>query len=276
MAYEIKYRITAATKSGVSSIVNIYEEDYVGSIIEYPCIDLQIQYIPRSDDTFEPIYVSQLNLSIDVTDDVENMPDFTTLNDRKYFIRVLSGANLDWQGWVLSDNVQYVFSTGRKQLAFNAIDALGMLEKIPFFITDETTLVDIFTAIFYIKTALLKLEYPLEYDIVSGVSFYADGMDNRTADPTADTLGQSYINYATFINDNQVATNCLEVLTKIVKSVGSRLFQAKGNFYIVPLTQFAQDSYYVTIYNSDGSVFDDAIYNSTGNIEGFNSNTSGL
>jgi hypothetical protein len=276
MAYEIKYRITAATKSDVTSIVNIYEDDYAGSIIEYPCISLQIQYIPRSDDTFEPIYVSQLNLSIDVTDDVENMPDFTTLDDRKYFVRVLSGGNLDWQGWVLSDNVQYIFSTGRKELAFNAIDGLGLLERIPFFITNDTTLVDIFTAIFYIKTAFLKLEYPLDYDIISGVSFYSEDMDNRTDDPAADTLGQSYINYATFIDDNQIATNCLDVLTKIVRSVGSRLFQAKGNFYIVPLTQFAQDSYYATIYNSDGSVFDDAIFESTGNIEGFTSNTSGL
>ena len=276
MAYAIKYRITAATKSDVTSIVNIYEDGYAGTIIEYPCISLQIQYIPRSDDTFEPIYVSQLNLSIDVTDNVANMPDFTTLNDRKYFVRVMSGSNIDWQGWVLSDNVQYIFSTGRKELAFNAIDGLGILERIPFFIADDTTLVDIFTAIFYIKTALLKLEYPLDYDIVSGVSFYSDDMDNRTDDPTADTLGQSYINYATFIDDNQIATNCLDVLTKIVRSVGSRLFQAKGNFYIVPLTQFAQDSYYVTIYNSDGTVFDDAIYESTGNIEGFAANTSGL
>jgi hypothetical protein len=276
MAYEIKYTITAATKSDVTSVVNIYEDGYAGAIIEYPCISLQIQYIPRSDDTFEPIYVSQLNLSIDVTDNVANMPDFTTLNDRKYFVRVMSGANLDWQGWVLSDNVQYIFSTGRKELAFNAIDGLGMLERIPFFIADDTTLVDLFTAIFYIKTALLILEYPLEYDIVSGVSFYAEGMDNRTDNLSADTLGQSYINYATFIDDNQIATNCLDVLTKIIRSVGSRLFQAKGNFYIVPLTQFAQDSYYVTIYNSDGSIFGNAIYNSTGNIEGFASNTSGL
>jgi len=276
MAYEIKYTITAATKSDVTSVVNIYEDGYAGAIIEYPCISLQIQYIPRSDDTFEPIYVSQLNLSIDVTDDVANMPDFTTLNDRKYFVRVTSGANLDWQGWVLSDNVQYIFSTGRKELAFNALDGLGMLERIPFFIADDTTLVDLFTAIFYIKTALLKLEYPLTYNIVSGVSFYSEDMDNRTDDPSADTLGQSYINYATFIDDNQIATNCLDVLTKIVRSVGSRLFQAQGNFFIVPLTQFAQDSYFVTFYDSDGLAFYDTIYDSTGNIEGFNSNTSGL
>ena len=38
MAYEIKYRITAATKSDVTSIVNIYEDGYDGEIIEYPCV----------------------------------------------------------------------------------------------------------------------------------------------------------------------------------------------------------------------------------------------
>ena len=56
MAYEIKYRITAATKSDVTSVLNIYEDGYDGEIIEYPCISLQLQYIPRSDDIFEPIF----------------------------------------------------------------------------------------------------------------------------------------------------------------------------------------------------------------------------
>ena len=276
MAYEIKYRITAATKSDVTSVLNIYEDGYDGEIIEYPCISLQLQYIPRSDDAFEPIYVSQLSVAIDVTDDVENMPDFTTLNDRKYFVKLLSGANVDFIGWVLSDNVQYVFSTGRKDLYFNAIDGLGMLETIPLPLSDETELVYVETAKDLISIALGKIGYPIDYKIISGVSFYADGMDNRDDDPSADGLAQSYINYATFINENQEATNCLDVLTRITKSFGSRLFQAKGNFYIVPLTQFAQDSYYATIYNSDGTIFDDSIISDSNQIQGFSSNTSGL
>jgi hypothetical protein len=276
MSYQTKYRITTATKADVISVVDIYEDGYVGDIIEYPCISLQVQYIPRSDDSFEPIYVSQLNLAIDVTDDVDNMPDFTTLNDRKYFIKVQSGDNIDFKGWILSDNVQFIFSTGRKQLSFNAVDGLGMLERIPFFIDNDATLVDLYTAIFYIKSALLNLQYPLDYQIISGVSFYAEGMDNRTDDLNADGLGQTYINYATFINDNQETINCLEVLTSIVKSFGSRLFQANGNFYIVPLTQFAQDSYYATIYESNGDLFDNELISNTGEIQGFANNTSGL
>jgi hypothetical protein len=130
MAYEIKYRITTASKSNVNSIVYLYEDAYAGSIIEYQATSLQLEYIPSSDDTFEPIYVSQLSLTIDVTDNIANMPNFTTLDDRKYFVRVVSGGVIDFQGWALSDDVQFSFNTGRKELSFNALDGLGMLERI--------------------------------------------------------------------------------------------------------------------------------------------------
>jgi len=276
MAYEIKYKATVATKSDVISYVYLYEDGYAGDIIEYPAVSLQLQYIPRSDDIFEPIYVSQLNVVLDVTDDLDNIPDFTTLNDRKYFVRLYNGENLEWQGWALSDNVQLSFSTGRKEIAFNALDGLGMLERIPFELPAEYTLNGTNKLIDYLSSSLLKLQYPFQYDIISGISFFAEGMDNRLDDLEADPLNQSYLNFATFVNDKQEATNCLDVITQIAKGFGARFFQANGNFFIVPLTEFAQDSYYSTIYNSDGTVFGAETQDLTGNIEGFAGNTSGL
>lgn len=276
MAYEIKYRTTAATKGNTEATINIYENDYIGDIIEYPCVNLQIQYIPRSDDIFEAIYVSELNLILDVTDDVDSMPDFTTLNDRKYFVRVLIDDTLQWQGWALSDNVQFSFTTGRKELVFNAIDGIGMLEKIPFPLPDEYTLTGNDTLINFIAGAFSKLEYPLDYNIVSGISFFAAGMDNRIDAAINDPLNQTYVNYATFVNDSQVANSCLSVITDIARSFGARLFQANGDFYIVPLTQLAQDSYYSTIYNSSGVATSAVTQSLNGNIEAFTGNTSGL
>ena len=276
MAYEIKYRVTVATKSDSINYVYLYEDGYEGEIIDYPCVGLQLQYIPRSDDIFEPIYVSQLNVVLDVTDDLNNIPDFTTLNDRKYFVRLYNGEELEWQGWALSDNVQLSFSTGRKELAFNALDGLGMLERITFELPAEYTLNGTNKLIDYLSSSLLKLEYPLDYSIVSGISFFAEGMDNRLDDLEADPLNQSYLNFATFVNDKQEATNCLDVITQISKGFGARFFQANGNFFIVPLTEFAQDSYYSTIYNSDGTVFGAETQDLTGNIEGYTGNTSGL
>ena len=276
MAYNIKYTITAASKSNVNSIVYLYEDGYTGSVIPYQATSLQLEYIPNSDDTFEPIYVSQLSLSIDVTDNIDNMPNFTTLDDRKYFVRVVSGGVIDFQGWALSDDVQFSFNTGRKELSFNALDGLGMLEKIKYNLPNTIYLTQLQKAITFIKDCLLELEYPLDYDIISGISFYAEGMTNRTGNLNADPLDQSYINYATIVNDNQETISCLEILTMIAKSFGARLFQANGNWHIISLTQFVQNSYYVTIYNSDGTLSGNSIYNTKGIIEGYTGNDTGL
>lgn len=276
MAYEIKYRITTASKSNVNSIVYLYEDAYAGSIIEYQATSLQLEYIPSSDDTFEPIYVSQLSLTIDVTDDIANMPNFTTLDDRKYFVKVVSGGTTDFQGWALSDDVQFSFNTGRKELSFNALDGLGMLERIKYDLPNTIYLTQVEKAIILIKDCLLKLEYPFDYDIISGISFYAEGMTNRTGNLNAEPLNQTYINYASIVNDNQETLSCLEILRMIIKSFGSRLFQANGNWNIVSITQFAQDSYYTTIYNSDGTLSGNAISSIKGIIEGYTGNDTGL
>ena len=276
MAYEIKYRITTASKSNVNSIVYLYEDAYAGSIIEYQATSLQLEYLPNSDDTFEPIYVSQLSLTIDVTDDIANMPNFTTLDDRKYFVKVVSGGVIDFQGWALSDDVQFSFNTGRKELSFNAIDGLGMLERIKYELPNTIYLTQVQKAITFIKDCLLELEYPFDYDIISGISFYAEGMTNRTTNLSAEPLNQTYINYATIVNDNQETLSCLDILTMITKSFGARLFQANGNWHIVSITQFAQDSYYTTIYNSDGTTSGNAISSIKGIIEGYTGNDTGL
>lgn len=276
MAYEIKYKIQAATKANTEATIYLYEDGYEGEIIEYPCLGIQLQYVPRSDDIFEPIYVSTLNMVLDVTDDVENMPDFTTLDDRKYFVTLEVDEAIQWKGWALSENVQFSFSTGRKELGFIAIDGLGMLERIPFGLSTDNELTGRRTLIDYISSALSKLQYPLTYNIISGISFFAEGMANRIDNQQNDPLNQTYLNYANFVNDNQNTTNCLDVLTQIAKSFGARLFQANGDFYIVSITQLAQDFYYSTIYLEDGSVFAGFTQSLTGNIEGYTGNESGL
>ena len=88
MAYNLKYRIISANKNDKIAVVEMYIDEAVASVIEYPATSIQLQYIPKSDDIYEPIYASQLNVSIDVTDNQNNLPDFTTLNDRKYLVKL--------------------------------------------------------------------------------------------------------------------------------------------------------------------------------------------
>jgi len=274
MAYANKYKITMATKSGSTSTLYLLEDGYSGSLIEYPAVSLQIQYLPKSDDIFEPIYASQLNVILDVTDDLTNMPDFTTLNDRKYLCQLYYNTTLEWQGWALSDYVQFSYTTGRKNLAFNAIDGLGMLERIPYPLPTNYTLVNRITCLSYLQTALASVGYTL--NVISGISFFSSGMLNRGNGAQYEPLKQSYLNYASVVDDNQTPYNCLQVISNIAKAYGSRLFQAQGKWYIVPLTEFAQSSYYFTEYNSSGTVVTSGTKSLTSQIQGYTGNTSGL
>jgi hypothetical protein len=271
MAYNRKYKITMATKSGSTSYLYLSENDYVGDLIEYPAETITIQYIPQSDDVFEAIYVAQLAVAIDVTDNLEQMPDFTELDDRKYFVELLNNdTDLDFEGWTISDVVQFGFSTGRRTLEFNAIDGLGLLGKIQFDNPTDETVLTRKKALFYVDSALSKIGFPTDLNIISGISFYGSGMINRDDDPEAEPLNQSYYQNLSFIGKTY-----LEVLTMIISGFGSRLFQAKGVWYIVPLTQIAADSYYYTLYQN-GIAIDSGSISDLGNIEGFGGNTSNL
>jgi len=271
MAYNRKYKITMATKSGGVSTLYLSQNDYVGSLIEYPAETISIQYIPQSDDVFEAIYVAQLAVAIDVTDNLEDMPDFTELDDRKYFVELFNDdTELDFEGWTISDVVQFGFSTGRRTLEFNAIDGLGLLGKIQFEKPTDETVLTRQTALFYINSALNKIAFPTDLNIISGISFYGSGMINRDDDPEAEPLNQSYYQNLSFIGKTY-----LEVLTMIISGFGSRLFQAKGVWYIVPLTQIAADSYYYTLYEN-GTAIDSGSISDLGNIEGYVGNVSNI
>ena len=276
MAYVNKYKITMATKSGSISILYMLEDGYAGALIEYPATTIQLQYIPRSDDIFEPIYTSQLSVSIDVTDDINNMPNLTTLNDRKYLCKLYYSSNLEWTGWALSDSVEFSFTTGRKELSFNAIDGLGMLETIKFPLANNYVLSNFNTCFYFLLNSLNAISFPTNLNIITGISYYADGMYNRSSLTWADPLTQSYLNYATFIDNDAVVENCLSILTKIVKSFGARLFQAQGKWYIVSVSQFAQESYWFTEYDNAGYVINSGQKSFNGLINGYTNNTTGL
>jgi hypothetical protein len=273
MAYANKYKITMATKSGSIETLYLLEDGYVGDLIEYPAVSMQIQYLPKSDDIFEPIYASQLNVLLDVTDDLANMPDFTTLNDRKYLCKLYYSGTLEWQGWALSDYVQFSYTTGRKNLAFNAIDGLGMLERIPYALPTDYTLVERTTCLSLLQTALSSSGYSL--NLISGISFYSTDMVDRGAGTANEPLSQSYLNYASITNDNQNPFSALQVITNIARGFGSRVFQAEGKWFIVPLTEFAQSSYYFTEYSPAGSVVTSGTKSLTSEIQGYTGNTSG-
>ena len=277
MAYYNKYKITFATKTSKTAYLYLMED--LGSaptVIEYEGIGLQLQYLPQSDDPFEPIFASQLNVSFDITDDLANMPNLVTMNDKKYFVKLMLNNNIEWVGYALSDSVQISFSTGRKEMSFNCVDGLGMLQDIPLAIPNTTNINLKNNLVYYLSLALNQLGFPTTPNIRTACNFYATGMTNRGASSSADPFYQSYLPYRTFIKDDYTFLDCFNTIRNIVQTFGCRIFQAGGKWWIVSINQFANSSVAYSEYDYTGTLTTSGTFNNLSTIQGFTGNTSNL
>lgn len=278
MAYNLKYRVTSATQNNTISVVEMYIDEAVASVIDYDGVSIQLQYIPRSDDIYEPIYASQLSIAIDVTDDQNNLPNFVTLNDRKYLVKLKIDGVVKWTGWALSDNVQYSFTTGRKELSFDAIDGLGILDYFPYPFV-ETGIVAKFTPVKildFFTTCLNQIGYPSGLNIYTVCSYYSQYMNNRNVNTYDEPFNQGYLRPNYFLNSDGSYESCLQVLSKICKSFGCRIYQANNKWNIVAINEIASNDYFYTEYLANGTYSSTGIASVINIVESYNGNTSGL
>jgi len=277
MAYYNKYKLTFATKTSKTAYLYLQEDlSSAPTVIEYLGVNLSLQYLPKSDDPFEPIFASQLNVTMDVTDDLANIPNFVTLNDRKYFAKLYLNGDLEWTGFVLSDNVQVTFSTGRKQIYFNCVDALGMLKDIPLPISNTVNTNTYKSVLYYLYTALNTLNLPTTPNIVTACSYYASTMSNRITGSQYEPFSQTYLPYRTFENQDYTYMNCLDIVTNLVKSFGCRIFMAQGKWWIVAVNEFANENVYYTEYTYNGTLVTSGQFNRFSLIQGYTGNTSNV
>lgn len=266
MAYAKHYTSSFATKSGQPLTIELWDESG-SSVVEYPCDSYNKQYIPGSDDPFEPVYASQITVVWDVTENMAAMPDFTAMDDRKYWAKVFLGSDLDWQGWVLSDEVEINFDGDVKQVKFNAICGLGMLQDIDF----TTAITDYRASIWqFFLDCIRPLEFPTAPYIRDWISIFGGTMQNRLDDPAATPWIQSYMAVNNFvrtrIDEQGIVRNelsCLDVLTEILESWGARILMANGEWNIIQVNQACNATRYYSRYLGNGTSLD------SGSVTGF-------
>ena len=219
MAYGQKYSVTYATRADKDVELKIWQDGYVGSITSLQGVALNLQYIPNSDDVYEPIMASQLGITIDFTDNESDMIDFTNINDRYTYVEMYVDSVIEWVGFVLNDNVQISYTTGRKLVFFNAVDGLGMLKGVTFEpIVGNYGVNDIASLITILRTCFNKIGFKNNRNIITLCSYFANGMSDRGSASWRDPFAQTYMNYRTFLNDAYTYTNCFDIISNIAKS----------------------------------------------------------
>jgi hypothetical protein len=280
MAYGQKYSVLFATRADKNVELKIWQDGYTGSIISLQGINVNLQYIPNSDDPYEPIFASQLGISIDFTDDLSDIINFTNIDDRYNYVEMYINNVIEWVGFIINDNVQVSYSTGRKIATFNATDGLGMLRDIPFEPPAGNNGVnDINSLLTILRTCFNAIGFKNNRNTVTMCSYYANGMVNRAANSANETFAQTYMCYRNFLKDEYNYTNCLEIISNIAKSFGCRIFQADAKWWIVSVNEFAETNAYYTEYNTSGTRvnnLDGNLINTSSIIQPYLTNTSGL
>ena len=249
MAYGLRYTLTQILRDGTSSVVNIYEKDYVGvTVLAYDAVNIEIQANSSGDEPLPQIISSQLNISfiIPLADNSSTFPDLLSFDDRRYYVEYKNGVTVLWVGFLFNDYLTVPFTTGYVTVSLIATDGLKFLEYEKYNLIDTESINNIVSLIDVISYCLNVINYPTQLHLITSCSYYAQGMVNRGALIGADPFTQTFQ-----YRRDYLGLNCYEVLTNIITSFGCRLFQSDGKWQILTINEQANTTQYYTEYGID-------------------------
>ena len=239
MAYALRYTIPQELKDNTNLVAKIYEEGYVGSSYEYTATSINIQPNSADEDALACVISTQLNISfiLNSEDDYTNFPDLLNFNDTKYYVELTINSVIKWRGYLFNDYVDVTFTTGIQEVKITCIDGLSFLRYNIYNSTENSNglikLLDLFNNTLYLLPSYTSVS------MYMCCSYFATGMNNRSASTDNDPFNQSYQYRRDFIG-----LDYYSILENILLSFGCRLFQAEGDWYVLPMNEMASTTYY--------------------------------
>lgn len=267
MAYVLKYTISQKLRDDLLQVVKIYEENPLNNnVYTYEATSVQIQPNSNEEDPIGGVISSQLNVSFLISNesDYATFPDFLNFNDNKYYVELVIADNIKWKGFLFNDYVNVEFTTGNQEVNIVCVDGLSFLRYI--FYDSTESINNIIKLIDIIGFSLNLLLYPNNTYIYACCSYYAEGMLDRADSASDEPFKQAYQ-----YRRDYVGLDYYTIIDNIIKSFGCRLFQANGDWYILPMNQMATTIYYTKYLVADvPTISGNGVLNNIINIEAYN------
>jgi hypothetical protein len=231
----------------------IQKRGYVGAIL--PIIGTNDPVVIKwegDDDFYEPIKGSQCTINLMVTDSV-SYDDFYNAPEKTYKVLVqwygadpVGGPNIwntFWSGWLVSDTFKELVNTKPFPITLTAIDGLGSVNGFKV------------NAAAYRPQYSTENSYPLQIKLIADIlrnidlklQIYAnhEWLQYRPANPF---LPQNTAAFDSFIQEGE-QMNAKEILSAILKSTNSRIFQSDNKWCIIPNSCYEADGFSTIIAN---------------------------
>jgi hypothetical protein len=247
MAYGLKYTIPFKDVDNYSNVVEIYQDNYVGSSTELIATDVPAVHTYEREDN-EDITSSIMSATLTISfysTDVTDFTSFFSYSDREFLVIHKFEGSTVFKGYLLNDITGEPFQDPPYPVVLTATDGLGQLKE--FQMTGPSADTDLGTLIFNQLNSLnLELDFEICNDLYEGLV-----MDN-TKSIFDQAVGENLlIQKDTF---TQIQLNAFDFLAEICKTFGWALFQRSNRWIIQRAISRNIDT--TTIYIHDWDTFE--------------------
>jgi hypothetical protein len=252
MAYTDKYRVQWTNALSQEIVVMFSQKDGTDDgIQDYAAVEVKLSYNGQ-EDKFYPVIGCSLTVKFDMrVTDIDYWNDFVDAEADEWKVSATMDGMPCFDGFVLQDEGQVPFQDRPYDAVITAVDGIGLLKDIPLRYNATTNFTGYNPMIRYIAFALQQTGLFLPILVFDNV--FHTSQNNRDDDPKWDMLGQTYLEYRTFLKDAVTFTDCYNALEIMLKDT-HRLHYNKGAWFItrIPTIQYTPYQAYYTSYDYNG------------------------
>ena len=231
MAYGLKYRITFKTLQNDICKVDIYIQDYSGSVTDLnPAVNpFILREFNTDDDIYKPLRPQQATINF-ISQSGVSIDDFLGNSDTYAYVafEFLSSTQYYWYGYLLQDDFQETWQDANHVITLRASEGLGLLQSQPLADNAGNELIGKYTPWQLIQYAGYgTIQTFVEHKVISNL--YHSTMDDTLDTPS---IGQCYIDARTFSIGDGEYDNKYNVIEKINGAFSQTLLQYKGKWVI--------------------------------------------
>ena len=250
MAYGVKYNLTFKDHFQTQWDVDFLTDGYSGAITDLigtgddPII---INYEASDYFTHTPIKASSVEINlIETTDD--SYRDFF-ISDKAYKVKVYKGVNLFWQGWTIAEGYSSLYNLTPKSVKITAVDGLTFLKNQKLNVDEASTAgyidgTGIYAMWRYFYQAFRAIG--LETGVYESLKLY----DTRVVQTLSPITEHHLDTWAFYDPQEEKYDNLYDIISSILTSIGARVYQKDGLWYIDHIRQLESGAITYRVYNS--------------------------
>jgi len=221
---------------------------------------LELETFNVNEDKFNPIIGQRATIRFKSTDAV-NFSTFSSGEDYRFFVRVSTGSDIIFNGWLVMDDNQQPFLPSGQEVVLTATDNFGVLKDVELSDFNGARPSGKYRLIEIISWCLRKTEgpYPGEgaaiYDGIKVAMNLFEFNHHSTVDNCP--LNQTYIDpVIAFSKSATELEDCHTVLSKILTSLMCRVCQYNNYWYILRIDEYKNSAFVVHNYQLGGTYID--------------------